>query len=217
MNKYQVKIKEYVVPGSFTYDELLANGFLNKSDDQILIKMVEESEWRIAHEYPFPPFETQSGSSFKNIDSRASRNNLENMSDSYSVLSHNITDSPSESIKPHKQEPTGDTTPQTSTYGSWAGNFSQSAQAPTPQPNPSRPPRPDSNLVWAIISLTLCLPFGVASLVQSLKVDTAYDNGDYEASQQASRDAKKWAKWTFYAWIILIILFVILIFLAESY
>lgn len=75
---------------------------------------------------------------------------------------------------------------------------------------PSNYPRfqkPDSNMIWAIISISICLPFGILSLVEAIKVDSLYSDGDINGAFKASKNAKKWALWSIYAWIIIIIVF----------
>lgn len=55
-------------------------------------------------------------------------------------------------------------------------------------------PRPDSYLVWAILSTILCcLPFGIVSIVYAAKVDSLYAAGNYREAQAASTNARKWA------------------------
>jgi interferon-induced transmembrane protein len=72
-------------------------------------------------------------------------------------------------------------------------------QNPYGQPYPSggpygRPPKPDSHLVWSILTtLFCCLPFGIVSIVQAAKVDGLWTAGDYAGSLAASESAKKWA------------------------
>lgn len=54
-------------------------------------------------------------------------------------------------------------------------------------------PRPDSYLVWAILSTILCcLPFGIVSIVYAAKVDSLYAAGNYREAQAASTNARKW-------------------------
>lgn len=58
----------------------------------------------------------------------------------------------------------------------------------------NKPPKPNSYLVWAILSiLYCCLPLGIVSIIYSAKVDNLYNSGDYEAAEQASQNAKRWA------------------------
>ncbi len=55
-------------------------------------------------------------------------------------------------------------------------------------------PKPDSNLVWAILTTLLCcLPFGIVAIVYASKVDSLYAAGQYAEAQQASDNAKKWS------------------------
>ena len=52
-----------------------------------------------------------------------------------------------------------------------------------------RPSRPDSNLVWAILSTVFfCLPLGLVGVYYSMKVDTLYLQGKYEDAQQWLRN-----------------------------
>ena len=62
----------------------------------------------------------------------------------------------------------------------------------TPQEQP--PVKPDTYLVWAILSTVLCcLPLGIVAIVYSAKVDGLWEQGAYEAAQDASRKAKTFA------------------------
>ena len=55
-------------------------------------------------------------------------------------------------------------------------------------------PKPDSNLVWAILTTLLCcLPFGIVAIVYASKVDSLYAAAQYAEAQQASDNAKKWS------------------------
>lgn len=67
--------------------------------------------------------------------------------------------------------------------------------------NYHRPRKPDSNMIWAIISISICLPFGVLALMESVKVDSLYSDGNVDGAIRASENAKKWAMWSIYAWI----------------
>lgn len=59
--------------------------------------------------------------------------------------------------------------------------------------NPA-PPKPDTYLVWAILSTILCcLPFGVVSIVYAAKVDSLYYSEHYVEANDASNKAKNWA------------------------
>jgi hypothetical protein len=51
-------------------------------------------------------------------------------------------------------------------------------------------------MVWAILTTFFCcLPFGVISIINASKVDSAYAAGDYGGARIASESAKKWATW----------------------
>ncbi|MEZ5184276.1 MAG: CD225/dispanin family protein [Candidatus Nanopelagicales bacterium] len=57
-------------------------------------------------------------------------------------------------------------------------------------------PKPNNNLVWAILTtLFCCLPFGIAAIVYASKVDSLYAAGQYAQAQQAADSAKKWSIW----------------------
>lgn len=75
----------------------------------------------------------------------------------------------------------------------------------------SRPVAPPSYLVWALVSLSFCLPFGLVALVNALKVDSQFAAGDMEGALQASRGARKWCLATLYFWIAVVVLYVLLL------
>jgi hypothetical protein len=59
--------------------------------------------------------------------------------------------------------------------------------------NSNKPPRPSNYLVLAIIcTVTCCMPLGVASIVYSTKVDSAYNAGNFELAAESSKKAKNW-------------------------
>jgi hypothetical protein len=58
------------------------------------------------------------------------------------------------------------------------------------------------------------MPFGVAGIVFAAQVNSKYNQGDYEGALQASRDAAKWTKVSFWlgvlwvaAWLLFIFAF----------
>lgn len=72
-------------------------------------------------------------------------------------------------------------------YGSTPGGFAPSASTPY------YGSKPDSYLVWSILAtLFCCLPFGIAGIVQSAKVDGLWSSGDHAGAMRASEQAKKW-------------------------
>lgn len=53
--------------------------------------------------------------------------------------------------------------------------------------------KPDNFLVWSILSTVLCcMPFGIAAIVYSTKVDSLWNSGDLSGAQDASKKAKMW-------------------------
>ncbi len=66
------------------------------------------------------------------------------------------------------------------------------------QPRPSRPSRPDNFLAWSILAtIFCCLPFGIAAIVYSSRVDGLWREGDYDGAKEAAQKAKKWFWWSF--------------------
>ena len=66
------------------------------------------------------------------------------------------------------------------------------------QPPMSTPPiKPNNYLVWSILAtLFCCLPFGIAAIVSSSKVDSLYMVGQYAEADAAAASAKKWIMWS---------------------
>lgn len=68
----------------------------------------------------------------------------------------------------------------------------------TPPPPPSEyeydiPPRPKTWLLESILAtLFCCLPFGIAGIVNAVRVNSLHDQTLYEKAQRASANAKKW-------------------------
>jgi hypothetical protein len=74
----------------------------------------------------------------------------------------------------------------------------------TPPPPPPPPPSsygqgavqgtpPPNYLVWAIITVFLCWPLAIPSIVFSTQVNSKWAVGDVAGAQQASQKAKKFA------------------------
>ena len=56
------------------------------------------------------------------------------------------------------------------------------------------PPKPDNNLVLAIIcTICCCLPLGIVGIVKASKVNGLYYAKQYEAANLAAQEAKKWS------------------------
>ena len=57
-----------------------------------------------------------------------------------------------------------------------------------------KPMKPNTHMVFAILSTILCcLPTGIYAIVMANKVDKLYYAEDYEGAEKASQDAKKWS------------------------
>lgn len=74
-------------------------------------------------------------------------------------------------------------------------------------------PKPDSNLVWAILStLFCCIPLGIMAIINAAKVDDLYRNGDYAAAWEASNKAKKYSLYGAIACAVFVVLYVLFLF-----
>ena len=68
---------------------------------------------------------------------------------------------------------------------------------------------PPSYLVWAILSLLLCWPLAIASIVFSTQVNSRWAMGDLAGSQASSDNAKNFAIWSAIAWVIILVVIVV--------
>lgn len=68
-----------------------------------------------------------------------------------------------------------------------------------PQNAEQRPPlQPKNYLIESIlVTIFCCLPFGIVGIIKASNVNNLYNQGQYEAAEQASREAKKWTTWGF--------------------
>ena len=67
----------------------------------------------------------------------------------------------------------------------YPGNYPQMPSHPGDRPNQT------TMLVWSIITTLLCCPpLGIAAIIQSLKVDSAWNEGRFEDSRSAFKKAK---------------------------
>ena len=74
------------------------------------------------------------------------------------------------------------------------------------------PPRPDNNMVWAVLSTVLCcLPLGIVAIVKASNVNSLYDRGDYAGAEAAAKSAKSWAIWGAIIALILSVLYVLFV------
>jgi interferon-induced transmembrane protein len=60
------------------------------------------------------------------------------------------------------------------------------------QQQPHRPAQLQNYLVWAIISILLCIPSGVVALVYSTQVNSKLSSGDVAGATKAANNAKLW-------------------------
>jgi hypothetical protein len=80
-----------------------------------------------------------------------------------------------------------------------------------------KPSRPDSNMLWAILStLFCCLPLGIVSIIYAAKVDGLYGSGDYEGAKEASDKAMKFAQYGAACFIALIVFYIVLGLVAST-
>ena len=77
------------------------------------------------------------------------------------------------------------------------------------------PPRPDNNMVWAILSTILCcLPLGIVAIIKASNVNSLYDRGDYAGAEAAAKSAKSWAMWGALSGVIIVVLYFIFVLVA---
>lgn len=58
----------------------------------------------------------------------------------------------------------------------------------------SQPVKPNNNMALAIITTVLfCLPLGIVGIVKANKVNNLYNEGQYDAAQEAAKEAKKYS------------------------
>lgn len=74
------------------------------------------------------------------------------------------------------------------------------------------PVKPKNWLIESILAtIFCCLPFGVAGIVFAAQVDNFYAQGQFDAAENASRQAEKWTKVSFFVAIGLAVLYGILL------
>lgn len=107
---------------------------------------------------------------------------------------------------PHHSADNGFHNAQNNTYG-----YSQ------PNCNASRPYKPDSYLILAVISTLFgCMPLGIVAICYAAKVDNLYFNGYYDEALRASDNAKKWAIISFVCAVAFTILYILGVFIFCS-
>ncbi len=63
-------------------------------------------------------------------------------------------------------------------------------------------PMPNNHILWAILSMILVLPLGIAATINATKVKKRYIIGDYKGAIKASENAKEWCKAALFGFII---------------
>ncbi len=81
----------------------------------------------------------------------------------------------------------------------------------SPQPGNVLASKPPKNWLIESILATLfcCLPFGIAGIVNAAKVNDLYKSGDYAGAQNASHNAAKWTRISFFIGLSVYILWII--------
>jgi len=75
-----------------------------------------------------------------------------------------------------------------------------------------RGPKPDSNLVWGILTTLLCCwPLGIVSIIYAAQVDSHWARGDARRARDASNKAKNFAMWSAGSMVILFALWFLLV------
>ena len=69
---------------------------------------------------------------------------------------------------------------------------------------------PPNYLVWAILSLFMCMPIAIASIIFSTQVNSKWAMGDVAGAQAASEKAKKFAIGAAIAGVVIIIAYFML-------
>jgi len=63
----------------------------------------------------------------------------------------------------------------------------------TPEAASVPPKKPESFLIFSILSTVLCCPpFGIVAIVFSAQVDGKYSSGDYAGAEKAAKNARLW-------------------------
>ena len=79
---------------------------------------------------------------------------------------------------------------------------------------------PPNYLVWAIISILICLPLGIPAIIFSTQVNSKWQVGDVAGAHDASKKAKTFSLWATIAggvfWVLWIIWFVFIAAAATS-
>lgn len=90
----------------------------------------------------------------------------------------------------------------------------QYPQQDNPQQQPLLQTPPKNWLVEAIlVTVFCCLPFGIVAIVNASQVNSRFTAGDYNGAANASKEAAKWVKLSFWIGIGVIALYLIAVFI----
>jgi hypothetical protein len=64
----------------------------------------------------------------------------------------------------------------------------------TGHPSERPPPRIDSNMRWALVSLLLFWPLAIPAIINAKRVEPLLDQGDYAGAQNAAAESRRWSK-----------------------
>ncbi len=78
-------------------------------------------------------------------------------------------------------------------YGQAPGGYGQPQGYPPPGYGDPGVAKPPNYLVWAILSLFLCWPFAIASIVFASQVNSKWNAGDQHGAAESSKKAKQFA------------------------
>lgn len=79
-----------------------------------------------------------------------------------------------------------------------------------------KPPQPKTWLAESILAtLFCCLPFGIVGIVFASKVSSLYASERYDEAEQASADAGKWTKISFWVGLAGILIYLLVILIAS--
>lgn len=111
--------------------------------------------------------------------------------------------------------PQANTPPKPPTYSGQSANTGD-GRGPLDYPQRAAAP-PKTWLVESIlVTLFCCLPFGIAGIVNASSVESRWHAGDFEGSQRASDEAKKWTMVSFFVGLGVFVLYVVLMFLGVA-
>ena len=112
----------------------------------------------------------------------------------------------------YQQQPQQNINPQNGQYNNNNGNYGGNPYMNNYYNQTEVRPMPKNWLVESILATIFCCwPFGIAGIIAANKVSSLYLMGDYDGSEQASRNAKKWTMVAFFINIVLIVLYILFV------